>query len=367
MASFQQTALSDQFGNSGAEKLNADRSSERQLPEFLSNLSSLETSDTIASMNRRIFLGVAAVIAGKAMSAQTSSSIPIIDTHIHLFDPRRPQGIPWPPKDDAILYRPALPERYRKLTEGLGVVGAIEVECSPWLEDNQWVLDVAAKDPIIVGTVGDLEPGKPDFRKQLERFHRNPLFRGIRYGNLWGRNLTEELAKPKFISGLKAVAEADLELDTANPDAALIAAVVRLTDRVPNLRVVIDHLPQFNPPTQGKARAEYEANLRELGKRPQVYVKISEVLRRVNGRVPQDVNFYRPRLDEIWDTFGENRLMYGSDWPNSDHIETYPQELTLVREYVLGKGRAAAEKVFWKNSIAAYRWIRRAISQPQLA
>src|SRR5579872_3116491 len=98
------------------------------------------------------------------MSAQTSSSIPIIDAHIHLFDPRRPQGIPWPPKDDAI-YQPALPDRYRRVTQGFNVVGAIEVECSNWLADNQWVLDVASRDTIIVGTVGDLEAGKPEFRR----------------------------------------------------------------------------------------------------------------------------------------------------------------------------------------------------------
>jgi predicted TIM-barrel fold metal-dependent hydrolase len=89
--------------------------------------------------------------------------------------------VPWPDKNEAALYQPALPDRYRKVTKGLAVVGAIEVECSPWLEDNQWVLDIAAKDTIIVGTVGNLEPGTPVFRRHLERFHRNPCF-GIRYG-----------------------------------------------------------------------------------------------------------------------------------------------------------------------------------------
>ncbi|HEX5483834.1 MAG TPA: amidohydrolase family protein, partial [Terriglobia bacterium] len=158
-------------------------------------------------MNRRTFLGFAASAAALAASAK-EPPMPIIDTHIHLFDPRRPQGVPWPPKNDAVLYRPALPARYRRVTDGLGVVGAIEVECSPWRADNQWVLDVAAKDTIVVGTVGDLEPGKPDFRKYLERFHRNPLFRGIRCGNLWGRNLGEQLSNRTFISGLKALADA---------------------------------------------------------------------------------------------------------------------------------------------------------------
>src|SRR5215472_9870044 len=166
-------------------------------------------------------------MTGLATETQ-SASVPIIDTHIHLFDPTRAQGVPWPPKDDVALYKPALPARYRKLTSECNIVGAIEVECSPWLEDNQWVLDVAATDSIIVGMVGDLEPDNPQFPKQLERFHRNPLFLGIRYGNLWGRSLGDQLSKPDFGSGLRALADAGLTLDTANPDPALIASVVRL-------------------------------------------------------------------------------------------------------------------------------------------
>jgi len=317
-------------------------------------------------MNRRTFLGVAVGIAGLNMDARPAP-LPIIDTHIHLFDPRRPEGVPWPPKDDTPLYQPALPDRFRQLTQALGIVGAIEVECSNRLEDNQWVLDVAGQDTIMVGTVGNLEPGTPDFRKHLERFHRNPLFRGIRYGNLWGRNFGEQVSRPEFISDLKVLAEAGLGLDTAQPDPALVANVVRLTDQVPGLRVVIDHLPQLEPPTEPQALRTYQGHLRELGKRPQVYVKVSEVLRRVGGHVPLDLEFYRPRLDELWDIFGEDRLIYGSDWPNSDHLGTYPQVLNVVREYFSSKGAAVAEKYFWKNSIAAYHWVPRQPNQPRLS
>jgi L-fuconolactonase len=297
------------------------------------------------------------------MSAEPES-VPIIDTHIHLFDPRRPQGVPWPPKDDKVLYQPALPHRYRAVTKGLGVVGAIEVECSPWLEDNQWVLDVAAKDPIIVGTVGDLDPAHPEFRSHLDQFRRNPLFRGIRYGNLWGRDLGRELSRPEFISNLKLLVDADLELDTANPDAALISDVVQLTDELPNLRVVVDHLPELEIPKDAKARRALDANLRELGERPQVYVKVSEVVRPTGGEIHYDLSFYRGQLDGICDTFGEDRVLYGSDWPNSDNSAPFTRELSVVREYFMAKGRAAAEKFFWKNSVAAYRWVKRDPSQP---
>ncbi len=314
-------------------------------------------------MNRRESLALALGAVSGAW-ADAVRSVPIIDTHIHLFDTRRPQGVPWPPKDDKILYRPALPDRYRRVTAGLGVVGAIEVECSPWLEDNQWVLDIAAKDSIVVGTVGDLDPGQPDFRKHLERFHRNPLFRGIRCGNLWDRSLDEGVSRPEVIANLKFLAEAGLEMDTANPDPALIAAVVRLTDRVPSLRVVIDHLPTLELPQEKNARAAVQASLRELGKRPQVYVKVSEVVRPIAGRLHSDLDFYRSSLDEIWDTFGPDRLIYGSDWPNSDNSAPFREELRVVREYFKSKGSAAEEKFFWKNSVAAYRWVKRAANQP---
>jgi L-fuconolactonase len=291
-----------------------------------------------------------------AMAASTQTEhIPVIDTHIHLFDTARPQGVPWPPKDDPVLYKPALPDRYRKLAQPFGIVGAIEVEASPWLEDNQWVLDLAARDTILVGTVGNLEPGKKEFARELQRFHKNPLFRGIRYGNLWGRSLHERIGEPAFVSDLQLVAEADLVLDTANPDATLVDAVVRLTDRLPNLRVVLDHLPNVQIPGVAQARHAYDANLRLLGERPQVYVKVSQVIQ---------VAKRREMLDHLWETFGEDRLLYGSDWPNSDPYGSYADVMAAVRPYFENNGRAAEEKYFWKNSLAAYRWVKRDAAQP---
>jgi hypothetical protein len=153
-------------------------------------------------------------------------------------------------------------------------------------------------------------------------------------------------------------------MDTANPNPQLLSAVVRLTDLVPSLRVVIDHLPQMEMPKALSTRSALPADLRELGRRPQIYAKISEVLRRVDDRVPDDLNFYRAKLDELWEIFGPDRLIYGSDWPNSDRWGEYPEAMKIVREYITGKGAAAAEKVFWKNSLAAYRWINVTTDSP---
>jgi L-fuconolactonase len=279
--------------------------------------------------------------------AMKAAGAPIIDTHIHLFDTARPEGVPWPEKTNSVLYKPALPARYRSIATPLGITGAVVVEAGPWLEDNQWLLDIAAKDPIILGVVGNLEPGKPEFAKQLERFHRNPLFRGIRYGNLWDRSLAAEIGKPQFVSDLKLLSKAGLSLDSANPNPELLTALLRVTDRVPDLRVIIDHLPQMKEKAHGN-------DVQELGKRPQVYVKLSEVFRRVDGKIPLDLGVYRGTLDELYSTFGEDRVLYGSDWPNSDNWRPYADVLHLVQEYFGGKSKAAAEKYFWKNATVAY-------------
>ena len=324
----------------------------------------LITMEHKSAIDRRQFLTTAAGTLGLGEIADGFATLPIIDTHIHLFDPTRPQGVPWPSKGDAILYKPALPARYRKAVEGLGIVGAIEIEASPWLEDNQWVLDLAKDNPVIVGTVGDLEPGNPEFQAQLSRFHRNPLFRGIRYGNLWGRDLASSLNNPVFVANLKLLSEANLSLDTANPNPAILAQIIRLTDKVPSLRVIVDHLPHLQVPSDPSARKKYEADLQELGKRPQVYVKISEIPQKIAGAISFDLGHYQPLLDHLWQTFGEDRLLFGSDWPNSDPWGTYPQILNLVRSYVSKKGSGASEKFFWKNSVAAYRWIKRTKDQP---
>jgi L-fucono-1,5-lactonase len=319
-------------------------------------------------MERRKFLALAASIAGGLATSRAAEalppSIPIIDTHIHLFDPGRPGGVPWPAKTDTALYRAALPDRYVSVAGRFGVVGAIVIEASPLASDNDWVLQVAAKHPIIVGMVGDLIPGTPSYEKDLERLHANPLFLGIRYGNLWDRDLAVDTQKPEFLPGLKMLASKGLVLDSANPDLKLIRAIAGVADHVPELRIVIDHLPTARVPAEAAARDEYWSLLRQLAQNKNVFVKLSEVLA---ARIEEAGGpaFCKDRLDALWDIFGEDHVLYASDWPNSDHHATYEETISIVRSYVEAKGRVASEKFFWKNSVPAYRWHRRQADQPK--
>ena len=322
-------------------------------------------------MQRRTFLKSAAAVALTASAAEPTfgaltTSMPVIDAHIHLFDPTRPGGVPWPENTDATLYHPALPSRYAKLAEPHGIVGAIAVECSPWLVDNFWLHDVVEKNEIMLGFIGDLLPEAPDFAATLDRLHRSPLFLGIRYGNLWNRDPGAAARNQAFISGLKLLAQASLVLETANPDANLIAAVVEISTKVPDLRIVLDHLPHADPPAEPIVRRIYEDNLRELSKRPNVFVKGSEIIRRIDGRVSLDLASYKSNLDQIWDLFGEDRIFFGSDWPNSDSLAQYDETVGVAQRYIDTRSPAAQQKYFWRNSISVYKWKPRTPAQARL-
>src|SRR5260370_10104587 len=190
----------------------------------------------------RAFRGSAAAVGAGVIADAQAAHIPIIDCHIHLFDQTRPQGAPYSGGGRGGSSQPSLPPRYRRLAVPLGIVGAVEVEASPWVEDNLWVLEVEEKDPIMVGTIGNLQREKPEFKEYLARYHKNKLFLGIRYGNNWGYNLAGQVENPTFIEGLKLLQQADLALDTANPRPHLLEAVVKVTDKVPRLRIIVDHL-----------------------------------------------------------------------------------------------------------------------------
>lgn len=311
-----------------------------------------------ARASRRVFLAAATGGAGTAatMTGAEAEPIPVIDTHFHIHDQTRPQGAPFPFTPNT---PPFLPHHFREIATPLGISGGIEVEASPWVEDNLWVLMMIEKEPMIVGTIGNIDPTKQDFREFLERYHRNKLFLGIHYGNIWeGQNLVTAVHNPDFIANLKAFAQTGLTLEVADPQLDLIEATVRLTDKVPELRIVLGHLQTLALPTAPEVLRSYSGNLRKLRQR-NAYVKVSGLHRsQSNPQGPFDPAVYKPVLDHLWDIFGEDMIVYAGR--NKTALE-------ILRSYFIAKGRLAAEKFFWKNSVPAFRWVRRDPKQPQLA
>ena len=310
---------------------------------------------------RAVLAGLAATAVAGTVQAQ-NADIPIIDTHVHQFDPRRPQGVPYSgPKGQPPQI--ALPEIYHPLAAPTGIVGAIVVEASAWIEDNLWILERAESDPIFVGVVGSLDPSKPDFGTFLERFAKNPLWRGIRFARFWEMSGNKAVLKAGMLDGLKLLAQMDLSLDMANPNIGLMRGALAAAEAVPNLRVVMDHMPQFDPTPE--TQADYDQLITDLAAHPNFYVKLSQVIHpNLQGIIEQNLEAYRARLDRLTAAFGEDRVMYGSNWPETVGKATIPQSVAMMRSYFADKPRARAEKYFWRNSRSVYKWVKRAGNQP---
>ena len=289
--------------------------------------------------------------------AMEAGSFTVIDTHTHFYDPSRPEGVPWPPRDDKVLCRTVLPKDYRALPVPRPVSGTVVVEASPWVEDNQWVLDLAAHEPFIVGFVGNLPVGTKQFAGHLKRFAANKLFRGIRIRD---RKLEGTLDDPAFVSDLRLLADHDLSLDLVG-GREILPYADRLAKEVPKLRIIIDHLAGVV--VDGKVPpADWAEQMRALVRRPNVYCKLSGLVEgtgRSDGSAPRDVGFYRPVLNAMREMFGPERLIYASNWPVSERFAPLATVQGIVGEYFRSHGRRAEEQVFAQSAKAAYRWVQR--------
>lgn len=276
-------------------------------------------------------------------------AIEIIDAHTHFFDPTRKEGVPWPNKGDKLLYRPVLPDEFVKLTAPHKVVGTVVVEASPWVEDNQWLLDLAAKEKVIVGVVGRLDTASDEFEKNLRRFATNPLFRGIRINH----NEVKAGLKGKLVERCELLADLGLTLDVnGGPD--MPADVALLAEKVPKLRVVMNHAANLKLDGKEPPKA-WRDGMTAAAKHPNVYCKVSALVEQTGQKEPpREVKYYQPVLDTLWELFGEDRLIYGSNWPVSNGGAPYETVVGIVKDYFGAKGEKVAAKFFNGNCRAAY-------------
>jgi L-fuconolactonase len=323
-------------------------------------------------MDRRVFLGEclsggAGIAAMSAVAAAGPAGLPgpaelrvpealdIIDCHTHFYDPARPEGIPWPEKGSS-LYRTVLPKDLRALPQFRLVTGTVIVEASSAIEDNAWLLDLAKDDPFIAGVVGHLKPEAEDFADQVSRFAMNPLFRGIRISV---QQLQTMLLRDDFRS-LHILADHDLSLDV-NGGPETPEVISQVAAELPSLRFVLNHIG--NVAINGDAPpATWRNGIEAAAKHLNVFCKISALVEgasRDGKRAPEDLQFYRPYIDVVWNAFGDERVIYGSNWPVSERAADYAVLQKISLSYAMEKGPEAARRFCSLNAQTAYKWVER--------
>ena len=301
-------------------------------------------------MSRKTILALLLFLA-PISTADEIDQLPIVDTHIHLYDTGRSQGLPWPPKTDKVLYRPVLPKHFDAIAKDNQITATVIVEASKWVPDNQWVLDLVAHDrEKYIGLVGSLEIGTPGFSSDLKQLSQDKRYVGIR---LRERPGDEHFFTDEVWRDLKLLAEMDQTLDVLMFNFSL-DDVAMIAERLPNLKILINHVAGAD--IDGKpVDKKWLAGVKRASSHENVHCKISGLFQQSHrSPSPTNVAFYKPTLDALTTAFGEDRLIYGSNWPVSMKGGKYGDYKKVVFDYYRPKGKTFMEKLLYKNALKFY-------------
>lgn len=292
---------------------------------------------------------MALLLMGFAMAAHAAEER--IDCHVHLWTLSRPEGLTWIKKDDPVLFKDMLPATHEPIAKAHGVTGVVLVQAGQSLPDNQWNLDVSAHNPKLYrGVVGNLSEviGTDRFAPLLRQLSQDRRYLGYRISGRYQQEMTEA-----FFRDLALTAELGKSVDFLVGGYTL-RDIDGIAKRLPQLRIILDHFGNVRLDDKPLPDA-WVADLRAVAKHPNVYCKVSALFGRFATQpAPRELAVYRPILDLCFESFGEDRLVFGSDWPVSESTADYAALLALTREYFAPKGPGVSEKLFHRNALKFY-------------
>ena len=298
-------------------------------------------------------MALAYLPAARTADRDPPAGFPIVDTHVHLWDIDRRDGLGWIAADDKVLNRSFLPSHHRRLAAAAGVRAVVVVQAGQSVADNRWNLDITAKDKDLYrGVVGNLSKviGTDEFAPLFGKLCKDERYVGYRLSGRYQKALTDD-----FFRHLAQTAEAGRTVDLlVGANGYTLADAEEICRRVPKLKVILDHFGNVELTDRPQA-AEWVKAFRAVAKQPNAFCKVSALYGRVKKQpAPKGLAFYRPILDLAVEAFGEDRLLFGSDWPVSEATADYAAAVALVKGYFADKGPAVSKKVLCLNAVTFY-------------
>lgn len=253
----------------------------------------------------------------------------IIDTHQHLWDLER-VAYPWLTPDFGPIARTYTAAELEPQLAAAGVSYTVMVQSANSYADTEYMFEQAAIYPWMAGVVGWVPLLYPDVADRvLERFTVNPLFRGIRH-LIHNEADPRWLLQDRVIEGLGLLAARGLTFDVVATLPEHMACIPLIGERVPGLKMVIDHLGQ--PPIGTGRLGRWGEDIRIAGENPNVYAKISGLGTASGDPETWSADDVRPYIDHVLEVFGPERCMFGGDWPVSVLAGGYVKAWSVYRE-----------------------------------
>ena len=240
-----------------------------------------------------------------------------VDAHHHVWSLAR-GDYAWLTPALAPIYRDYSLKDLRPLREQAGVTATVLVQAAPSIAETRYLLGIAERsDDVVKGVVGWVDLGSPTAIPTLTHFARNPLFKAV-------RPMLQDMPDPAWIlraevgRALAALPRLGVRFEALVKPAQL-PALLTMLDRNPDLAVVIDHTAK--PDVANGIGEPWTRHMRAIAGHPRVRCKLSGLV--TEAGPGWTIDMLRPYVDFLAETFGPQRLIWGSDWPVVNLAGTY--------------------------------------------
>jgi predicted TIM-barrel fold metal-dependent hydrolase len=242
------------------------------------------------------------------------------------------------------------------------------------IQSNLWMLQTAAADNKILSVVGNLDvtQSPSTFAAQVHQLSADKNWVGIRIsGGIFQANADHIFANinPNVLTNLTFLAKRRLMIDTLGITGSVLRSIV---DAVPGLTIVMDHLA--GKATTFDVEDSWKADMYQAAAAPGVHIKVSDThklsAQSVTGAPAGLIQFqpvadpepYEPTLEFLFRTFGEDRLIFGTNWPVSDaggiYVDSIDLQISIVESFLATKFEGR-DKVMYRNAQRVYGGARK--------
>lgn len=321
---------------------------------------------------RRDFLRMtAATVSGTAVAELTNrichaENPPpmIIDVHQHLWDLSKLK-LPWLGNAPEVLRKTYHLREYREATQGLTIKSVymeVDVDPTQLVDEAEHVIGLCRDrtGPTIAAVIGG-RPESPQFATYIARFKDSPYVKGVRRVLHTPATAAGFCLGDSFVASMRMLGELGLRSDLCMRPAELDDGA-KLAELCPDTRFVVDHCGNADPKAFGPKRADrdppehsaddWKRSIERLAKRPNVICKISGIV----ARIPQggDATDLAPIVNHCLDSFGSDRVVFGSDWPVCLLGSPLRHWVDMLTQIVSSRPAADQRKLWAENAIKHY-------------
>ncbi len=283
------------------------------------------------------------------MSLRGERSAIRIDAHHHFWT-YTPEEYGWINESMGIIQRDFLPEHLQAEIHACGIDGVVSVQARQTLEETRWLLELASQHGFIRGVVGWVPLIAPEIRDILQSLTWQGPLKAVRHV-LQGETDDSYMLRDDFNRGIDELVQFGLVYDILVFERHL-PQTIEFIDRHPNQIFVLDHIAK--PRIRDRVVSGWRENLRTLAERPNVCCKLSGMVTEADWSrwTEQDL---APYFDIVLNSFGPERLMFGSDWPVCLVATTYEDWFDLVWRQIVALSDRERDSILGGTAIRVYR------------